>query len=76
DQFSGIPQQQQQRYAAAMMMMNMQRARGNDGFQPMVYERPPAAVSYLPPVYHHPYYSGDDERVVFGDENSQSCSVM
>ncbi|KAI4342772.1 hypothetical protein MLD38_027356 [Melastoma candidum] len=74
-------QQQQQQYLAAMM--NQQRAMGNEGFQPMMYARPPPAVNYMPAPYPYPYpyphpqQGGDPYGHYFSDDqNTLSCSVM
>ncbi|EPS65608.1 hypothetical protein M569_09170, partial [Genlisea aurea] len=84
NQIPGHPHTQQQ-YAA--MMMNMQRANGNERFQPVVYARPPPAINYMPPSSSfpaYPYYPAPpqnyagsaDQYSMFSDENTQGCSVM
>lgn len=76
---------QQQQYLASMMMQQqlqqqqLQQQRINNGFQPMMYARPPPAVAYAspymyqPPQYHSP---GPEYSHFFSDENANSCSVM
>ncbi|KAL2530691.1 heavy metal-associated isoprenylated plant protein 33-like [Forsythia ovata] len=77
EHMAGNPYYQQQ---LAAMMMNQQRANGNERFQPMMYARPPPAVSYMPPYppYPYPRHPGEqpDQYAMFSDENTSSCSVM
>ncbi|XP_022878801.1 heavy metal-associated isoprenylated plant protein 33-like [Olea europaea var. sylvestris] len=77
EHMAGNPYYQQQ---LAAMMMNQQRANGNERFQPMMYARPPPAVSYMPPYppYPYPRHPGEqpDQYSMFSDENTSSCSMM
>ncbi|CAI9762658.1 unnamed protein product [Fraxinus pennsylvanica] len=77
EHMAGNPHYQQQ---LAAMMMNQQRANGNERFQPMMYARPPPAVSYMPPYppYPYPQHPGEqpDQYSMFSDENTSSCSVI
>ncbi|CAA2938077.1 heavy metal-associated isoprenylated plant 33-like [Olea europaea subsp. europaea] len=77
EHMAGNPYYQQQ---LAAMMMNQQHANGNERFQPMMYARPPPAVSYMPPYppYPYPRHPGEqpDQYSMFSDENTSSCSVM
>nr|DAD19433.1 TPA_asm: hypothetical protein HUJ06_020896 [Nelumbo nucifera] len=68
EMLAGNPYQQQ--YLAAMMM-NQQHANGNERFHPMMYARPPPAVTYWPqPPMADPYTH------FFSDENTSSCNIM
>ncbi|KAJ8619634.1 hypothetical protein MRB53_028163 [Persea americana] len=62
---AGNPYQQQQ----YMAMMAQQRQNGNnERFHPMMYARPPPAVTYIPPPTPYTHY--------FSDENTAGCAIM